>query len=445
MRVQGFSSLRGKRVLLLQGPVGPFFNRLGADLRTAGADVYKVNFNGGDWFFSSRKDFDRVYNYRGRPEDWDEYFRQLVKRTGVEIVMLFGDCRPIHREVSRISRECGVEVGVFEEGYLRPDYITLERNGVNSHSALPQDPDFFLRFKDQPVPTVMRLGSTFRYAALWAMLYYVMASLLKPVFWRYRHHRPLSWTEGAFWVLSYLRKNHYRNHEAGTQEVLCGPHSKDYFLVALQSCTDAQISAHSNYSSVEAFIEEVVRSFSGHAPADVLLVLKHHPLDRGYADYSLLIKSLAEQYGLAGRCYYIHDQHLPALLDHARGVVTINSTVGLSALQHKSPVKVCGRAIYDIKGLTFQGGLDQFWHQAPLHVPNPALYRGFKNYLVLHTQHNGSFYKQLPGMVFRSGINWTDRGDIRAITSVSEPKSVPVPMLVNQQVRPLHRLPRTIM
>jgi len=44
----GLPASRGKRVLLLQGPQGPFFRRLAADLTEAGAVVHKVNFNGGD-------------------------------------------------------------------------------------------------------------------------------------------------------------------------------------------------------------------------------------------------------------------------------------------------------------------------------------------------------------------------------------------------------------
>ena len=40
-----------RRVLLLQGPIGPFFRNLGDDLIQAGATVHKINFNGGDWLF----------------------------------------------------------------------------------------------------------------------------------------------------------------------------------------------------------------------------------------------------------------------------------------------------------------------------------------------------------------------------------------------------------
>lgn len=75
----------------------------------------------------------------------------------------------------------------------------------------------------------------------------------------------------------------------------------------------------------------------------------------------------------------------------------VNSTVGLSALYHGTPVKVCGTAIYDLEGLTFQGPLDNFWKLAESSKPDKALYEQLRSYLIEHTQLNGSFYKKLPG------------------------------------------------
>jgi capsular polysaccharide export protein len=46
---------------------------------------------------------------------------------------------------------------------------------------------------------------------------------------------------------------------------------------------------------------------------------------------------------------------MPELLTHAKAVVTINSTAGISALMHNKPLKVMGNALYDIKGMTYQG------------------------------------------------------------------------------------------
>jgi hypothetical protein len=74
-------------------------------------------------------------------------------------------------------------------------------------------------------------------------------------------------------------------------------------------------------------------------------------------------------------------------------VAVINSTVGLSALHHGTPLMVLGDAMYDFTGLSFQGPLDSFWTQAEQGAPDMALYDRFRAYLVHHTQLNGSFYR----------------------------------------------------
>lgn len=411
MMSQGFQAFRGKRVLLLQGPVGPFFANLALDLRGAGAQVFKVNFNGGDWWSSPSRCFSRVFNYRGRPADWPGYFRLLVQRLGIDTVLLFGDCRPVHVGLAGMCAELGIELGVFEEGYLRPNHITLERGGVNDNSAIPADPKAFLPYARMEEPAVLPLGSTFGAAAFWAMAYFLISSLCKPFFWHYRHHRQLGFLDGLHWIRSYWRRRYYSAVERGMQERLCGEHDRNFFLVALQLSGDAQVNFHSDYERIEDFIIQVARSFAAHASAEKVLVFKHHPLDRGYSDYRSLIERLTQELNLQGRCFYIHDQHLPTLLDHALGVVTINSTVGLSALGHGCAVKTCGRAIYDLQGLTFQGKLDEFWQFAHLHAPGRTLLRGFRNYLLTHNQHNGSFYKKIPGQPLHCGVIWHRASD----------------------------------
>ena len=82
-------------------------------------------------------------------------------------------------------------------------------------------------------------------------------------------------------------------------------------------------------------------------------------------DYSDTIKKLSEIYPhLIGRVFYIYDVPLPVLLRKGKGMVTINSTSGLSALLHNMPVITLGRANYDFEGLTYQGELNKFW-QSP--------------------------------------------------------------------------------
>ena len=404
---KGISTFRGERVLLLQGPVGPFFRRLADDLTLAGAQVFKVNFNGGDWLFYQNG----AFNYRGRMEEWPKYFGALLDQLNVDVVMLFGDCRPIHKLAHEIAHRRGLEIGVFEEGYIRPDYVTLERYGVNNHSLIPREASFYSKVPisriDRPIP----LGNTYWYAVLWAVLYYFAAGLLKPAFRHYVHHRPLTWMELIPWMRSLWRKGYYALKERNVLPRLKGELNGRYFLVPLQVYNDAQIHTHSGFKSIGNFIDDVMSSFAQHAPQNTTLVIKHHPMDRGYHDYTRLIRKRVEELGLRGRCFYIHDQHLPTLMQYSRGVVVINSTVGLSALHHGTPLKVCGNAIYDMPGLTFQGGLDDFWQNSQQAKPDKLLLTRFIGYLVLNSQLNGSFYKRLPIIASVAGLRWVSKID----------------------------------
>lgn len=394
---------RGKRILMLQGPVGPFFYRLAKDLENAGATTFQLNFNGGDWLFSRRSSL----VFRGSPDEWSGFFERLLDRLDISTVFLFGDCRAYHRTAREIAALRGVDVRVFEEGYVRPDYVTFERFGVNGHSQLPRSPTFYI---DTPVSEVAEprpVGNAFWYAALWATLYYIASAALRPWFRHYRHHRPLTICEVFPWARSLWRKAYYKVTERASDASLGNQLSGRYFLVPLQTYTDAQIDVHSSFDSVAAFAGFLMRSFARHAPADTVLVFKHHPLDRGYRDYTRLIRKQAGILQISDRVIYIHDQHLPTLLKRARGVVVINTTVGISALHHEVPTKVCGIATYDLPGLTFQGSLDAFWTAAPHCKVNRVLYERFRRHVISATQLNGSFYRRLdiPGSC--AGLVWS--------------------------------------
>ena len=104
---------------------------------------------------------------------------------------------------------------------------------------------------------------------------------------------------------------------------------------------------------------------------------------------------------------YVHDLPMPEMLKHAKAVVTINSTAGLSALIHNKPLKVMGDALYDMKGLTYQGHLNQFWTAD--FKPDMGLLAKFRSYLLETTQINAVFYsKQQWGLYVQTYTAHTD-------------------------------------
>ncbi len=397
----GIPDLGIRHALLLQGPMGPFSRRFADDLRAAEISVTKVNLNAGDALFFRGPE---AIAYRGTRGAFADFVRDLIAQRGIDGLIVFGDGRPYHRAAIEVARELSLPVLVLEEGYLRPNHVTVEREGVNGFSRLPRDPEAYRPFADVDTGPVTPAGRSFRYAGWYATLYAIALTFGRIAYPHYRHHRPLNaFVEAYRWVLSGARKLWYAHWERDVIETLLSSHDGRYFVLALQVHCDFQLE-HSRFTSVDAFIEETVASFAAHAPRDQKLVVKHHPLDRAYRDYSRLIARLRREHGLEDRLVYVHDLHLPTLLKHCRGTVMINSTVGLQALEYGTPTKILGTAIYDLPGMTDQASLEQFWKHPK--GPDPVLVRGFCNYLLLENQVNGNFYLPLEGTERGAGLIW---------------------------------------
>ncbi len=395
---------RGKHVLLLQGPMGPFFARLCEDLVAHGAKVSRVVLNAGDAWFDKG---DHVHAFTEPFDAWGTWLERFIDRRGVEAIALFGDMRPHHRVARTVAQRVGIPVYVFEEGYLRPDHITCELGGVNGNSSMPKDPQVYRDEALRPFDDVRSVGSTFWYAAVYSTVYALALTHLWRRFPHYRHHRPLNaWWQLFAWTRGGLRKLWFGWRERHALRRFTGPLSGRFFIVPLQVHCDAQL-MHSDFDDVADFMEYVAQSFADHAPTDRHLVFKHHPADRPFREYGAFVRDLARRHGLTGRLHYVHDVHLPSLLRHTLGTVTINSTTGLSAVHHGAPVKVLGSAVYDMPGLTSQRPLETFW-------TNPddvdlELYVAFRGWLEHHNQANGSVWKRLPGAASGTGLRWWDR------------------------------------
>ena len=130
--------------------------------------------------------------------------------------------------------------------------------------------------------------------------------------------------------------------------------------------------------------------FAEHAPSDAILAVKQHPLDYGIERTPSFFKSMLKDLGLEGRAYYLRKTSIDVVLDNAQGFVLVNSTAGVAALQRGLPVKCCGKAIFDMEGLTYQGGLDSFWSAAQ--APDMAAVNAFVEYLTKYSQVNGAIY-----------------------------------------------------
>lgn len=377
--------------LFLQGHATPFYLRLGQALDRAGHEVRRINICGGDRLFWG--DW-HAEDFHGPLPELGAAVSETARRRGITDLVVYNDSRPCNAIAITAAKRLGLRIHVFEEGYLRPDWITLERDGVNGNSRLPGDPDWYLETARglPPASAAVPVGSGLRQRIIndfrWQAANY-RHFLRYP---RYRTHRPYPiWAEYATW-LTRLSVLHLRRALAKALIADLVEHNRRFFLFPLQLDTDSQIRQHSPYGRLSAAIDAVIESFARSAPASAWLIVKNHPLDNAWINYRRQIGRRARALGLSERVRFIDGGDLDVLMDRCAGVVTVNSTAGLTALQRGRPLIALGNAVYGIRGLTASGGLDAFWHDPPL--PDAQLLSAFNRVLLEACLVNGNFYTE---------------------------------------------------
>ncbi|AWX15664.1 capsule biosynthesis protein [Mergibacter septicus] len=386
-----------RKILLLQSPIGYFFTDLSQWLKKHNKIVFKLNFNAGDeYFYPETDDHNNPYTYTGKLTEFDNFLRDFIKKNNIDTFICFGDTRPYHVIAKKLAKKLNITFWVLEEGYFRPHFITLEKEGVNAFSTIPRNKEFYLQFSNLPQSAKpQNVASGFLPAAKLAAKYYHQANKNKNKYPFYKHHRMLNTTYYIkHWIKSGLKKINKKLYTYHFIKDVKKNKFGDFYILPLQVYNDSQVKIHSDFDSVADFLIYVLESFAKNAPKNLTLIVKHHPMDIGFTDYNNIIEKYKILYPhLKHKLYYIYDVPLPILLRKGKGMITLNSTCGISALIHNMPVITLGRANYDFEGLTHQGTLKNFWHKPT--KPNKQVFRGFQNYHLNKTQINGSFYNKV--------------------------------------------------
>lgn len=378
-----------KRFLILQGPPSPFAKQLGEELSKRGCHVLRINFCFGDWLYWHGE---KTLNFRDRANDWPAFLEQIIKRHKITDILYYADRLPYHRIAQRVAGELGIRAISYEFGYLRPDWLILERGGQSIYSHFPKNMnEIKLLAKNKPTPNMQLLYPfPFYVEAANEVLFNLSNYFLWFTFPWYDTDKQYN---SLYEYLSYIKrmaKGIFRRSGASKKIETLKKDRAPYFLVPLQMQNDYQIRKNSTYSRLQQFIEEVALSFKSNAPDGARLVFKKHPLDNGMENWARVIENISKKHDLLNRCVFLDGGDLQGLLKTARGVVTVNSTTGLHALQVGTPVKTMGVAIYDMAGVTDQGHLDAFWTNPSM--PVRANVKALVKLLAYAIHTKGNFY-----------------------------------------------------
>jgi capsular polysaccharide export protein len=412
-----------QRILFISAPFGPFFRQAAQTLSQCGHSVWRIVWDGGDLLETP---FRHQVTFQSYPSDEEAFLRDVLSRKHITTIITYNDTGRRNQLAIKLARELGLNRYVLENGYLRPHWVTFDREGVNGYSKLPKDPEFYHSVRGKaadPITFPARMPDHVKNT----MKHFAASLLLSPLLpFDSRYYGDAMWRQASHYFKEYLwRITHRETHK--TEEIAARKHGSGakVFVVLMQKPGDAQLRVHSCYRKNQPFLTEVCESFAAHAPADAILVIKQHPYDYGVERLPRFFRRLASKLGIESRVYYLRKTSIDIVLDCADGLITVNSTGGLTAVVRGLPVVCCGAAIFNMAGLTFQGGLDRFWKEAKPPVRKTA--DAFVSYLLTHSQLNGGFHHP-------AGIELTARAMAQVISENS---------LAPHHVRalaPLHRL-----
>jgi len=290
--------------LFLQGPNCAFFTGIAKMLEAHGHRCLRINLCFGDWLFWRRRG---AVNYRGSFGKWESFLERFLEREGITDIILNGEKRNYHKVAVSLAKERGIEVTVTDFGYLRPDWITFEKNGMSGDSEFPRcrHEIMSLAARVRKVPDEPR----FRESAAIKVISESIAALgtsslrvLYPGYHPYQLDNPLLF--GIAYLWRQLKNRIFRvRRERFLGSLLEG--GRRFYLHAMQMEMDFQIRAYSSYPNQQAALWEVISSFARNAPADSWLVMKIHPLDPGLVDWRKQILAFAEKAGVAGRVHFL--------------------------------------------------------------------------------------------------------------------------------------------
>ncbi|NOD74992.1 MULTISPECIES: capsule biosynthesis protein [unclassified Ruegeria] len=380
--------------LFLQGPHGPFFSALGKMLRAAGAQVWRVGFNAGDQAFWFEKA--SFLPFLERQENWPDTLCRIMEDKGVTDIVLYGDTRPVHAQAVQIAKARGVIVHVFEEGYLRPWWITYERNGSNGNSRLmsldAEQMQQALEVADSKSPPPPSHWGDMRQHIFYGALYHWFVMFRNGRYKNFRRHRelPVSQEFRLYFKRLILMPFHRLRRSVATAQVRRGGYP--YHLVLLQLGHDSSVQAHSGYSGMCEFLDHVIEGFAQGAPAHHRLVIKEHPLENHREPLRRHAMESARRNGIRDRIHYVPGGKLAKLLDDANSAVTVNSTAGQQVLWRGIPLRTFGRSVYEKPEFVSQQPIAAFF-AAPKH-PDSDAYRCYRQFLLETSQVPGGFYSR---------------------------------------------------
>lgn len=436
-----------RTVLFLQGPPSDFPRVVANELEALGHRTLRINLSLSDWLLWHDA---RCTSYRGSLTAWPAFLEAYLLEHGVTDIVFYQDRFPYHSAAIEIAGRLGLRTVAYENGYLRPDWITAELDGMSARSLFPDDVGAIREAASvlAPIDLTVRYRHPFWLEAVHEVTFHLVNAFLFlfwPRFTQDKFYHPIFEYPAMVPRLVFARRRD-RNANiliADLIESRC-----PYFVFPLQLQSDYQLRYNAQYKHLAEALDEVFASFAANAHLAAQLVIKIHPMDQGIEPWGRIVRQLARKHRIKRRVHLVDGGQLVILLKHASGALMVNSTTGLHAVRLGCPVKILGVAVYDLPGLTCQLPLDRFWRTPQ--APDAGVYDAVQRLMGHAIQIQGNFYtaegkqaaaRELARRLTQNGVN-EPGACVRPAPRGDKARRLGIPMTFTQEMQVRGRIGR---
>lgn len=268
-----------------------------------------------------------------------EVLREYDIEYGIDFIVVWGTSI-IPRIMHYYAKKNNKKVIILENGYFRPFTLQVDRKGVNFENSLPREGDFYKKQKIDSERLEKYLTEP-EYARIDEKL----SDEFLRIYSKFNSEVKIKEKKK-----STPRQNEVFENSLKFEQQL----PEDYVFVPFQLQSDAQIIRHSpQISTMEELIKLTLRpviNYNKRNRKDLKIIYKPHPLYKADGK-SFDIDKIRSMINDSNYALLIEDYSTQELINKAKVVITINSTVGIEALISNKPVITLGQAFYNIKNL----------------------------------------------------------------------------------------------
>jgi len=239
------------------------------------------------------------------------YFYHYIEDNKIDMVCIWNGNSSERAAVMEAAKALGVKTIYFENGLL-PNTTTADPEGVNYSGILARKKSLF--FKNTSMDSA-KLESLFK-------------EQLIPRAQKLKWHQNVNPAKPALTEVVDL--------------------TKPYVFVPFQVHDDTQIIIHSPYlrdmAELTTWVDKAVGLHNETSTEKLRIIIKEHPSDSGRTNYSSLKKQYPE-------ITFLQAYSTATLIENAKAVITINSSVGIESLLKHKKVITLGNSGYSIDGI----------------------------------------------------------------------------------------------